>query len=111
MPDPSACTRHAGFCRGAFAPGTSPSRANEPVCPWYVLHQTALIVMGVAVSPWRLGPVLEPAALLAGTVGLCWGLTALVRRVRWLRPLFGLPPKAQRKGRQGPSDEAAAAVH
>lgn len=67
--------------------------AREAVYPWYVLHQTATIVLAVALARWSLGPVLEPFALLAGTVLLCWALTALVRRSRWLRPLFGLPPE------------------
>jgi glucans biosynthesis protein C len=65
--------------------------ANESVYPWYLLHQTAIIVLAVWLSPAQLGPVLEPVVLLAGTVALCWGLTAVVRRVGWLRPLFGLP--------------------
>lgn len=65
--------------------------ANESVYPWYLLHQTAIIVLAVALAPARLGPVLEPLALGAGTVALCWGITAVVRRVAWLRPLFGLP--------------------
>jgi hypothetical protein len=30
--------------------------------------------------------------LLSATVLGCWGLTALVRRSAWLRPLFGLGP-------------------
>ena len=37
------------------------------------------------------GPVLEPALILVGTVGGCWALHEFViRRVRWLRPCFGL---------------------
>ena len=65
--------------------------ANESVYPWYLLHQTAIIVLAVRLAPAQLGPVVEPLALVGGTVGLCWGLTAVVRRVGWLRPLFGLP--------------------
>ncbi len=68
--------------------------AQGAVYPWYMLHQTVIIVLAVALVPWHLGPVAEPIALLAGTVGLCWGLTAVVQRVAWLRPLFGLPPRA-----------------
>jgi hypothetical protein len=41
---------------------------------------------------------MEPALLLAGTVGGCLLIhELLIRRVRWLRPLFGLranPPAA-----------------
>lgn len=65
--------------------------ANESVYPWYLLHQTVIIVLAVRLAPAQLGPVVEPLALVGGTVGLCWGLTAVVRRVGWLRPLFGLP--------------------
>lgn len=64
--------------------------ANESVYPWYMLHQTAIIVLVVWLAPARLGPVAEPLVLAISTVALCWGLTAVVRRVRWLRPLFGL---------------------
>ena len=65
--------------------------ANESVYPWYVLHQT-LIVAGVTVlAPLALGPVLEPALLVALTIVGCWLLTdGLIRRINWLRPLFGL---------------------
>lgn len=67
--------------------------ANESVYPWYMLHQTLIIAGAVALAPLRLGPVLEPALLVAITVGGCWALTdGLIRRNRWLRPLFGLKP-------------------
>ena len=68
--------------------------ANASVYPWYVLHQTVIIVLVVWLAPAGLGPVAEPAVLVVGTVGLCWGTTAVVQRVGWLRPLFGLPPRS-----------------
>lgn len=64
--------------------------ANASVYPWYVLHQTVIIVLVVWLAPARLGPVVEPVVLVVGTVVLCGGLTAGVQRVGWLRPLFGL---------------------
>lgn len=64
--------------------------ANESVYPWYVLHQTAIILTIWWLASLRLGPVLEPVLLLVSTVLGCWVLTALVRRTAWLRPLFGL---------------------
>ncbi|MGE0498424.1 MAG: acyltransferase family protein [Ramlibacter sp.] len=64
--------------------------ANESVYPWYMLHQTFIIVLAVGLAPLALGPVLEPPLLVAGTVLGCWGVTAIVRRSDWLRPLFGL---------------------
>lgn len=67
--------------------------ANESVYPWYMLHQTLIVAGAVLLARWQLGPVLEPALLLAFTLGGCWLLTdGLIRRVRWLRPLFGLKP-------------------
>ena len=69
--------------------------ANESVYPWYMLHQTLIMVLAVALAPRALGPVAEPAALVAGTVLGCWLITdALVRRFTPLRLLFGLKPPA-----------------
>ena len=73
--------------------------ANESVYPWYVLHQTLIVVAVVWLAPLALGPVLEPALILVATIGGCWLLTdGLVRRVRWLRPLFGLTRRARHTG-------------
>lgn len=65
--------------------------AREAVYPWYVLHQSVLLVVAWRVLPLGLGPVAEPTVILAGTIGGCAFLhECLIRRVRWLRPLFGL---------------------
>lgn len=65
--------------------------ANDSVYPWYLLHQSFIVMLGYFLAPLALGPLLEPAAILAGTVLGCWLVTDLaVRRSRWLRPLFGL---------------------
>ena len=64
--------------------------ANESVYPWYVLHQTVIIVLVSWLAPLALRPWIEAPLLVAGTVLGCWGITALVRRSDWLRPLFGL---------------------
>ncbi|HZY17350.1 MAG TPA: acyltransferase family protein [Ramlibacter sp.] len=68
--------------------------ATESVYPWYLLHQTVIIVLVTWLAPWTLGPVREPLLLLAGTVAGCWMLTAVVRRSSVLRPLFGLRRRA-----------------
>jgi hypothetical protein len=78
--------------------------ATESVYPWYVLHQTLIIAGAVLLARWPLGPVLEPALLLIFTVGGCWLLTdGLIRRVRWLRPLFGLKPIERRSQQRNPA--------
>ena len=65
--------------------------AREAVFPWYVLHQSVMLAVAYWLIPRGLGPVLEPTLVLAGTVGGCAVLHELViRRSRWLRPLFGL---------------------
>lgn len=69
--------------------------ANEQVYPWYVLHQTILIVAIFWLAPLGLGPVVEPLLLVAATLLGCLWLTALIRRVPWLRPLFGLKVQAR----------------
>ena len=69
--------------------------ANESIYPWYVLHQTLVIALAGWLAPRALGPVGEPLLLVAGTIGGCWVLTAVIRRVDVLRPLFGLKPRAR----------------
>ena len=64
--------------------------ATEAVFPWYILHQTLIVLFAYWLSPLALGPVLEPLLLVVATVGGCLLGHELVRRVAWLRPLFGL---------------------
>ncbi|SCK50587.1 Peptidoglycan/LPS O-acetylase OafA/YrhL, contains acyltransferase and SGNH-hydrolase domains [Variovorax sp. HW608] len=81
--------------------------ANESVYPWYMLHQTLIIAGAVTLAPLRLGPVFEPIGIIVATVAGCWLLTdALIRRFRWLRPLFGL----RRQQLQQPSPNASTGV-
>ena len=70
--------------------------ANEAVYPWYVLHQSLILLLAYWLLPLQFGPVLEPLLVLAGTIAGCWLLHEFViRRVRWLRPCFGLKPVAR----------------
>ena len=64
--------------------------ANEAVYPWYVLHQSLILVLAWWLMPLHLGPVLEPLAVIAGTVLGCAMLSAAIARVPWLRPCFGM---------------------
>jgi glucan biosynthesis protein C len=70
--------------------------ANESVYPWYILHQSLIVGLAFWIAPLQLHDGVEALALLAGTVAGCWGVTAIVRRVSWLRPLFGLKPLSPR---------------
>jgi hypothetical protein len=65
--------------------------ATEAIYPWYILHQTITVVAGYHLSQWALGPVIEPILLLAITILGCLVIHEyLIRRIAWLRPLFGL---------------------
>lgn len=65
--------------------------ASEAVYPWYILHQSLIVPLAFVIAPLQLGPWLEPALVLSGTVAGCLLLhETLIRRVDWLRPLFGL---------------------
>jgi hypothetical protein len=66
--------------------------ANEAVYPWYMLHQSLIVLIAYWLVSLKLGPVLEPVLVLGGTVVGCWVLFAIIRRVAWLRPLFGMKP-------------------
>ena len=67
------------------------SYATEAVYPWYILHQTIIVVVGYNLTKLQLGPVVEPAIVMVVTIGGCLVLHEfVVRRIRVLRPLFGL---------------------
>ncbi|MDI3263149.1 MAG: acyltransferase [Fulvimonas sp.] len=82
--------------------------AREAVYPWYVLHQSVLLALAGWLFPLRLGPVLEPALVVSGTVAGCALLhECVIRRVRWLRPLFGLEARARHGSDTRPSTTLA----
>jgi len=65
--------------------------ASEAVYPWYILHQSLIVVIAYRLIPLRLGAVSEPLLVVLGTVAGCLLLHELViRRAALLRPLFGL---------------------
>jgi peptidoglycan/LPS O-acetylase OafA/YrhL len=76
--------------------------ANEQVYPWYVLHQTVIIVGVVWLAPLQLPAGLEAALLVLGTIAGCWLGTALIRRSGILRPLFGLRVEPALPGNANP---------
>jgi peptidoglycan/LPS O-acetylase OafA/YrhL len=82
--------------------------ATEAVFPWYVLHQTLIVLFGYWLSPLALGPVFEPLLLIAATVAGCLAGNEIIRRVRWLRPLFGLKLSARAGGSVRDSRPASA---
>ena len=69
--------------------------ANETIFPWYMLHQSLIVPLVFWLAPLQLGPVVEPLLIVAATVFACGVVHEyLIRRSRWLRPLFGLKSTA-----------------
>lgn len=61
------------------------------VFAFYILHQTIIVVAGVWLSGFGLPVAVEFMALVVITFGGCYGLyELLIRRVGFLRPLFGV---------------------
>lgn len=70
--------------------------ASEAVYPWYILHQSLIVLAAYWLIPLRLGALWEPLLVLAITVAGCLLIhELLIRRIRWLRPLFGLPMRTR----------------
>ena len=87
-----------GFGR-QWAPGDGPllRYLTQAVFPFYILHQTVIVVLAHRLQPLGLHPALEGPLLVLATALLCLAAYELVRRVAWLRPLFGLKAATARR--------------
>lgn len=63
---------------------------NGGVYCYYILHQTVIIALAYSLSPFALGPVLEPIVLVLITIALCLGGYEVLRQIPGLRLLFGI---------------------
>jgi glucan biosynthesis protein C len=63
------------------------------VFPYYIVHQTVIVVAGHHLARAGLPQGLEAALLIGLTVAACGATYEVVRRVPLLRPLFGLKPE------------------
>lgn len=70
----------------------SPARRylTDAIFPFYILHQTVIVVAGHNLTPLGLPAWGEGVTLIILTVAACFAGYEIVRRVAWLRPLFGL---------------------
>ena len=71
-------------------PSAKLSYLNDAVLPFYILHQSLIIVLAFWLSAWHLGPIIEPILIIVGTILGCILSYELIRRITFLRPLFGL---------------------
>lgn len=63
---------------------------TEAVFPFYIIHQTVIVLAEYALLPYGLPAAFEFLILVAATVAGCWIFYLLGREVAPLRPLIGL---------------------
>jgi hypothetical protein len=94
-----------GFARRHLAHDNAARRyLTAAIFPVYILHQTVIVVVAHSLKPAHLDPALEGALLVLVTASACFLGYEAIRRVRILRPLFGLPSgDRQASNRPGPA--------
>lgn len=88
-----------GFFHHYFAKADGPIRRtlSEAIFPFYIIHQTIIVVAGHHLDPLGL-PLAIEASLLIGVTALgCWLFYEAGRRTGPLRVWFGLSPPPARK--------------
>ncbi len=65
---------------------------TQAVFPCYLAHQTILVFAVWWIRPLNLPAPVEAVALIGCVVGGCFAIYEGVRRVNWLRPIWGLKP-------------------
>lgn len=63
---------------------------TDAIFPYYIAHQTIIVAVGHSLKPYDLGPGLEFSIILSATLLGCIATYELVKRIGFLRPLFGL---------------------
>lgn len=72
-------------------PGKALSYANEAVYPFYILHQTVIVILGYYLKDWNAGFFIKFPLMVLLTFTITWVIYEYcIRRYRIIRPLFGL---------------------
>jgi len=67
------------------------SYANEAVYPFYILHQTVIVILGYYFKDWDMGFFVKFSLMVFLTFSITWIIYEFgIRRYRIIRPLFGL---------------------
>jgi peptidoglycan/LPS O-acetylase OafA/YrhL len=66
---------------------------TQAVFPFYIIHQTTIVLVGHFISTYRLPVALEASIIIAATAASCVAVYALARAVPLLRLPLGLQPK------------------
>ncbi len=67
---------------------------TEAVFPFYIIHQTVIVLVAYWLMPLELPGGVDFAILVVATVVGCWAFYLIGRRIAWLRPLIGLRMRA-----------------
>lgn len=70
--------------------------AQELAYPFYIFHQTVIILVGHVLLKQDMGAWPRFAAVLLLSFLLTWALCEAVKHVGWLRPCFGMAPRRER---------------
>lgn len=68
---------------------------NDAVYPFYILHQTIIVVTGYYLTQLTLGGTIESFLLVLSTICFCFLGFEIIRRSEFLRPFFGLTLQKQ----------------
>jgi len=66
------------------------ARLSEAVFPFYIIHQTAIVMIAWWLLPLALPPFAEAMIVIAGTALSCILFYGVAGRISWLKPLIGL---------------------
>jgi hypothetical protein len=80
-----------GFARRWLTADSAVRRyLTDAIFPYYIVHQTAIIMIAHGLHGSDLPAWLEASIVIAGTIAACVLTYEIVRRIAILRPLFGL---------------------
>ncbi|MBN8808472.1 MAG: acyltransferase [Sphingomonas sp.] len=83
------------------------SMLTEAVFPFYLIHQTIIVLVEYWVRPLGIGAAGEFSVLVIATVAGCWAFYRIGREIGWLRPLIGLRrlgPEPRASGHDRPQE-------
>ena len=81
-----------GFARRHLAGADGPIRRilTEAIFPFYIIHQTLIVVTGFILKQTHVPLAVEATTILAVTIAGCWLTYVIVRAIPVLRPVFGM---------------------
>jgi hypothetical protein len=80
----------SAHCQLSNRDGPARPYLTDAIFPFYIVHQTTIVVAGHSLAQQRLPLGIETSLLIVTTVASCFIAYEVVRRVGPLRPIFGL---------------------